>query len=82
MLFNICCDLNGKEIPQTGAIYTLIYRTSQVVLVVKNPLANAGDIRDTVSTPGWGRPSPEEEMATRFSILAWESPWTEEPGGL
>ena len=82
MLFNICCDLNGKEIPQTGAIYTLIYRTSQVVLVVKNPLANAGDIRDTVSTPGWGRPPPEEEMATRFSILAWESPWTEEPGGL
>ena len=24
----------------------------------------------------------EEEMATRFSILAWEIPWTEEPGGL
>ena len=24
----------------------------------------------------------EEEMATRFSILAWEIPWTEEPGEL
>ena len=24
----------------------------------------------------------EEEMATRFRILAWEIPWTEEPGGL
>ena len=24
----------------------------------------------------------EEEMATRFTILAWEIPWTEEPGGL
>ena len=24
----------------------------------------------------------EEEMASRFSILAWEIPWTEEPGGL
>ena len=24
----------------------------------------------------------EEEMATHSSILAWESPWTEEPGGL
>ena len=23
----------------------------------------------------------EEEMATHFSILAWEIPWTEEPGG-
>ena len=25
---------------------------------------------------------PEEEMATRSSILAWEIPWTEEPDGL
>ena len=24
----------------------------------------------------------EEEMATRSSILAWEIPWTAEPGGL
>ena len=24
----------------------------------------------------------EKEMATHSSILAWESPWTEEPGGL
>ena len=24
----------------------------------------------------------EKEMATRPSILAWEIPWTEEPGGL
>ena len=24
----------------------------------------------------------EREMATHSSILAWESPWTEEPGGL
>ena len=25
---------------------------------------------------------PEEGMATHSSILAWRSPWTEEPGGL
>ena len=25
---------------------------------------------------------PEEGMATHSSILAWEIPWTEEPGGL
>ena len=31
--------------------------------------------------PGLGR-SPEKEMATHSSILAWEIPWTEEPGGL
>ena len=24
----------------------------------------------------------EKEMATYSSILAWKSPWTEEPGGL
>ena len=24
----------------------------------------------------------EEEMATQSSILAWEIPWTEKPGGL
>ena len=24
----------------------------------------------------------EEEMATHSSILAWEIPWTEEPGGV
>ena len=30
-----------------------------------------------------GREDPlEEEMATHSSILAWRSPWTEEPGGL
>ena len=28
---------------------------SQVALVVKNPPANAGDIGDPGSTPGWGR---------------------------
>ena len=30
-----------------------------------------------------GREDPlETEMATHSSILAWETPWTEEPGGL
>ena len=46
--------------------------------VVKNPPANAGDVG---SIPGSGT-SPEKEMATHSSILAWEIPWTEEPGGL
>ena len=31
----------------------------------------------------WSREDPpEKEMATYSSILAWEIPWTEEPGGL
>ena len=30
-----------------------------------------------------GREDPlEKEMATHSSILAWRTPWTEEPGGL
>ena len=29
-----------------------------------------------------GEDSLEEEMATHSSILAWEIPWTEEPGRL
>ena len=33
------------------------------------------------SIPGWNFPL-EEEMATCSSLLAWEIPWTEKPGGL
>ena len=42
-----------------------------MALVVKNLLANAEDIRDVGSVPGWGR-SPGEEN---------DNPVTEEPGG-
>ena len=46
--------------------------------MVKNLPANAGD---TGLIPGSGR-FLEKEMANYFSILAWEIPWTEEPGKL
>ena len=55
--------------------------TSQVALVVKNPPANTGDVRDTGLMPGSGR-YPGEEMATQSSTLAWEIPWTKEPNRL
>ena len=29
-----------------------------------------------------GEDSLEQQMATHSSILAWETPWTEKPGGL
>ena len=35
--------------------------------------------RDSGSIPESGRPL-EKEMATHSSVLAWEIPWTEEPG--
>ena len=47
----------------------------------KNPLANAGDIRDVGSIPELERPL-EKEMATHSSIPAWRIPWAEEPGRL
>ena len=43
--------------------------------VVKN---HAGDMAWSL---GWEDPL-EKEMATHSTILAWEIPWTEEPGGL
>ena len=47
--------------------------TSQVALAVKNPRANAGDIRGAGSTPRTGRPL-EEGMASSSSLLAWRTP--------
>ena len=48
--------------------------------MVKNPPANAGDIRDVDLIPGWEGPL-EEGMATLSRILAGRIPWTEKPGG-
>ena len=45
-------------------------RASQVVLVVNNTPANAGDIKDEVQPLGLEDPW-EEEMATHSSIPAW-----------
>ena len=42
---------------------------------------NAGDIGDTGSIPGQEDPL-EKNMETHASILAWEIPWTEAPGGV
>ena len=49
--------------------------------MVKNLPANAGDIRDMGLIPGL-EDTLEKEMATHSDILAWEIPWTEEPGRL
>ena len=49
--------------------------------VVKNLLVNAGNTGEVGLILGQEDPL-EEGMATHSSILAWEIPWTEEPGGL
>ena len=46
---------------------------SQVALVVKNPLASAGDIRDTGSIPGSGR-SPREGHGNPLQYSCLENP--------
>ena len=54
-----------------------IFGASQVVLVVKDLPARAGDERDAGSIPGLGR-SPGGGHGNPL----WRIPWTEEPGGL
>ena len=67
----------GKESYTTEPLHL----TSQVVLVVKNLPANAGDIEMQVRS--LDREDPlEEDMVTYSSILAWRVLWREEPGGL
>ena len=51
----------------------LILGASQVVLVVKNPSANAGDIRDVGSIPGSGR-SPGGQHGNPLQHSCLENP--------
>ena len=56
---------------------------------IKNTLEGMGQmvknlpaVQETqVPSLGWEDPL-EKGMATHFSVLAWEIPWSEEPGGL
>ena len=47
--------------------------------VVKNSLANTGDIRDTGLIPGSGR-TPGEGTGNPLQYSCLENPWTEKPG--
>ena len=68
-MLKVCMKLEKENIilpPSTGGS------------VVQNPPANAGDMD---SIPGSGR-FPGGGHGNHSSILAWRTPWTEEPGGL
>ena len=54
---------------------------SQVAQWVKNLTTVQETQGIQVQSLGWEDPL-EEGMATHSSILAWKTPWTEEPGGL
>ena len=69
-----------------GASYSalvspVLTRASQVVLVVRNPSANAGDLRDVGLIPGLGR-SPGVGNGNPLQNFRLENPRTEEPGRL
>ena len=49
---------------------------------VKNPCARAGDTGDSGSVPGSGRSPGGGNGNPLQCVLAWEIPWTEEPGGI
>ena len=60
---------------------TTLFSLPLVAQKVKNLPAMPAMQETWVQSLGWEDPL-EEEMATHSSILAWEIPWTEEPGGL
>ena len=80
-----CCDmlsLTNCEVLISMSCYCC--SVAQFCLTLCNPM--------DCSTPGFSvhrhlllklmSIALEKEMATRSSILAWKTPWTEEPGGL
>ena len=70
-----------KKFPPLLSICYPKVQASQVVLVVKNPPANAGDVRDTASISGLGRsPGGGHGNPLQYSCLGIL--WTEEPGSL
>ena len=61
--------------------FTDLLEDSQAALVVKNPPANEGDVKDVGSIPGLGR-SSRGGHGNLLQDSAWRIPWTKEPGRL
>ena len=76
MCFSFNTTNNELNSPQI-----LTRRASQVVLVVKNPPANAGDVRDVGSIPGLGR-SLGGGHGNPFLYSCLENPMDRGPGRL
>ena len=66
------------------AALTIVYQLGWASLMAQE-VKNLSAMQETQEMWGWsldwGDPL-EEEMATHYSISAWEIPWTEEPSGL
>ena len=74
-------SLVGRKdfVPPTEIASSATY--DQLVLVVKKLPDSAGDVRHSGSIRGQKDPLQEDEQ-THSSVLAWNIPWTEEPGRL
>ena len=60
-MFTVIKKSNTEHLQLTNLKKNYVYcGASQVAVLVKNPPANAGDIRDAVSIPGSGRSLGEE----------------------
>ena len=57
-----------------------VQRAFQMVLVVKNPPANAGDMR-LAFNPWVGKIPLRRARQPTLVFLPWRIPWEEEPGG-
>ena len=82
------CQSQRGQYPCTSAVLFPLFKScrvglgaSQMALVVKNPPASAGDIRDADLIPGSGR-SLGGGHGNPLQYSCWRILWTEEPGGL
>ena len=72
----------AKEEKQKEIISNGLTCSQKVASLIDQSVKNLPTMQET-RILSLGRQDPlEKEMATHSSILAWKSPWTEEPGGL
>ena len=70
------CHMILFKILLTCIFCNLIPRASEVVLVVKNPPASAGDKREVGSIPGGEDPLKEEMATWQASVHGVAKSWT------
>ena len=67
--------------PYSSHTHTKITTVYRATVGDSDGKQSACNIEDVALIPRLGR-SPEKEMTTHSSVLAWRAPWTEEPGNL
>ena len=71
-LANLSASSAKPVASQLSFLLPVVYRASQVALVIKNLPASAGDVEIWIRPLGWADPL-EEGMATCSSIHAWRA---------